>query len=335
MLFRSQGSLRGDLLSRNKEFRSQVYVFGQVSWAFSPKFKGVAGLTLNRTQYDFRDLLGTGGQDRSARRDFDPVLLPSLDLRYTFAPGNWVYLNISRGFSNPSLEESLNPDGVINPEIGQEKGMNYEVGGRASWFGGRLQGSLALYQMEIRDLLVADRVGEDQFIGRNAGSTRHRGLEMSLQYAVPSRGRIALSPFLSYTYNGHRFREFVDGDSDYSGNELTGVPDHQVYAGLQVTSRQGWYWNSNYQYVGAIPLTDSNALYSDPYHLLNTQLGYRRQWGERFNLGLELGINNIMDTRYASSVLINARGFGGSEPRYYYPGNGRNFYVGILLLYDL
>ena len=330
-----RGSLQGDLLSRNREFRSQVYVFGQVSWAFSPKFKGVAGLTLNRTKYDFRDLLGSGDQNRSARRDFDPVLLPSLDLRYTFGPGNWLYLNVSRGFSNPSLEESLNPDGVINPEIGQEKGMNYEVGGKASWLNGRLQGSLALYQMEIRDLLVADRVGEDEFVGRNAGSTRHRGLELSLQYAIPSRGNFALSPFLSYTYNGHRFRDFVDGDSDYSGNALTGVPDHQVYSGLQVTSRQGWYWNSNYQYVGAIPLTDSNSLYSDPYHLFNTQLGYRRQWGERFNLGLELGVNNIADTRYASSVLINATGFGGSEPRYYYPGNGRNYYAGVLLLYDL
>lgn len=328
-----QGSLQGGLLSRNKEFRSQLYVFGQVEWEVTPRLKGALGLSLNSTRYDFRDLLGTGDENLSARRDFDPVLLPSLDLRYTFSPSSWVFLNISRGFSNPSLEESLNPDGVINPEIEQEKGMNYEIGGKGSWFQDRLQGSVALYEMDIRDLLVAQRVGEDQFIGQNAGRTRHRGLEVSLQYALPTRAGISFSPFLSYTLNNHTFREFLDGDADYSGNDLTGVPAHRVYSGILVNGEAGWFWNTNYQYVDAIPLTDSNSLYSDPYHLLNTQAGYRTRLGEQLSLGAEVGVNNLFDTRYASSVLINATGFGGSEPRYYYPGNGRNYYVGILFLY--
>ncbi len=329
------GSLQGDLLSRNKEFRSQFYLFGQLALQLAPRLRAAAGLSLNHTTYDFRDLVGSGDENRSARRDFDPVLLPSFDLRYTFNDHTWAYLNISRGFSNPSLEESLNPDGVINPEIGQEKGMNYEVGGKASWLNGRLQGSVALYRMEIRDLLVAQRVGEDQFIGRNAGKTRHQGIELSAQYAVPVNPSLNLSPFLSYTLNNHTFREFVEGDSDYSGNDLTGVPAHRVYAGLQVNAQQGWYWNSNYQYVSAIPLTDGNSLYTEPYHLFNSQAGYRTQWGKHLSLGLEVGINNLFDTRYASSVLINATGFGGSEPRYYYPGNGRNYYTGVLLLYAL
>jgi iron complex outermembrane receptor protein len=100
-----------------------------------------------------------------------------------------------------------------------------------------------------------------------------------------------------------------------------------------VDSDLGWYWNSNYQYVDAIPLTDSNSIYSDAYHLFNTQAGYRTRLMEQLSLGIELGVNNLFDTRYASSVLINATGFGGSEPRYYYPGNGRNYYAGILFLY--
>lgn len=329
-----QGSLQGNLLSRNKEFRQQEYLFGQFQWQFTPRLTAVAELSLNHTRYDFRDLLGEGDQDRSARRDFDPLLLPGLDIRYAFGNTSWVYLNISRGFNNPSLEESLNPDGLINPEISQEKGVNYEVGGRGSWLGNRLQGSLALYQLDIEDLLVAQRVGEDQYIGRNAGKTRHRGLEASLQYGIPAGSRWSLSPFLSYTLNDHYFREFNDGDADYSGNPLTGVPRHQVYGGLLLQSDGGWHWNTTYQYVDAIPLTDGNTESSDPYSLFNTQIGYRKGWGEHLNLGLDAGINNLLDRRYASSVLINATGFGGSEPRYFYPGNGRNYYVGILLLYS-
>ena len=85
----------------------------------------------------------------------------------------------------------------------------------------------------------------------------------------------------------------------------------------------------------AIPLTDSNSLYSDPYQLVNTQLGYRSRLWDNLVMGLELGLNNLLNTRYASSVLINANSFGGSEPRYFYPGNARNYYIGVNLLYGL
>jgi len=32
-------------------------------------------------------------------------------------------------------------------------------------------------------------------------------------------------------------------------------------------------------------------------------------------------------------VLINAVGFGGAQPRYYYPGNARNYFGGVQLNY--
>lgn len=329
------GSLQGELLSRNLEYRSQLFLFGSLEWPITERLSARGALALNQTRYDFRNLYTGGDTDRSARRNFDPVLLPSLDLRYSLENGSFAYLNLSRGFSNPSLEESLNPDGLVNPEIGQEKGMNYELGGTLMVPGARLLLTGALYLMDIRDLLVADRVGEDQYIGRNAGHTRHRGLELSAEYRQPLGRSVEAIPFLSYTLNDHVFREFTDAGSDYSGNELTGVPRHRVYAGLRLRGDAGWYWNGSFQYVGQIPLTDSNSLYSDAYRLVNMQLGYRRQFAPRLHAGLELGINNLLDARYASSVLINATGFGGAEPRYYYPGNGRNGYLGLLLLYAL
>jgi iron complex outermembrane receptor protein len=160
-------------------------------------------------------------------------------------------------------------------------------------------------------------------------------MEASLQYVMRPWGRWSVSPFLSYTLNDHNFVDFKTEDADFSGNPLTGVPKHRIYGGLQISSGRGLFWNTNYQYVDPIPLTDGTSLYSDAYNLVNTQFGYRTQWGTRLNLSLETGINNLFDTRYASSVLINATGFGGAEPRYYYPGNGRNYYVGLLLLYSL
>ena len=56
---------------------------------------------------------------------------------------------------------------------------------------------------------------------------------------------------------------------------------------------------------------------------------------ERLKLGFNLGINNVFDARYAQSVLINAVGFGGAEPRYFYPGNDRNYYGSFKISYQL
>ena len=55
---------------------------------------------------------------------------------------------------------------------------------------------------------------------------------------------------------------------------------------------------------------------------------------DRCSAGVDFGINNIFDESYAQSVLINAVGFGGAEPRYFYPGNDRNFYGGLRLRYE-
>lgn len=329
------GSVQGDLTGANREYRNQLLLFGNLEVPLTPRIMLGGGMALNKTKYDYRDIFNTGASNSSALRSFDPILLPNLDIRYSWDNQSALYLNVSRGFNNPTLEESLNPEGQVNPEIAQEKGLNYEIGGLLYAAKGKLVLSGALYLMQIQDLLVADRVGEDQYIGRNAGSTRQQGLELSIQYRQSIGKRIEAEPFVSFTLNDHTFVDFQDSGMDFSGNRLTGVPKNRLYSGLRIRNQSGWYWNTTYQFVDRIPLTDGNTEYSDAYSAVNTQLGYNFQLGSRLHVGLEMGIQNVMDTLYAGSVLINAVGFSGAEPRFYYPANGRNTYFGLLLLYNL
>lgn len=326
------GSLKGDALSDNQEFRRQFFAFGTLTLPFSTAFKAQLGLTLNQTAYDFRDRFNQGSSNRSARRAFDPIILPSLDLEYRMSEEFGLYANISRGFSNPSLEETLTPEGVINPDIEQETGMSYELGSSLSFK--RFTFSASLYQMDIKNLLVAERVGQDEFIGRNAGRTRHRGLEVDGTVILKLADRTHLSPFLSYTFSDHSFIRFRDGDADFSGNPLTGVPKHRLTAGWRLEHARAFYWSLSAQHVGSIPLTDANSLSSDAFTLFNTRMGYRKKLTKAFTMGIDAGVQNLFDTAYAASVLINAVGFGNSEPRYFYPGNGRNMYGGLELRYE-
>ncbi|MBU3028061.1 TonB-dependent receptor [Zobellia galactanivorans] len=326
-----KGSLEGSRISDNKEFRRQFNVFGTLTLALSEAFKAQFGLNINKTHYDFRDKFNLGSQNKSAKRDFNTIALPSLNLNYRLPSGLNIFANISKGFSNPSLEKSLTPDGVINPDIAQETGTNYEVGGDTYFLKKKLYINIALYRMNIKNLLVDQRIGEDQYIGKNAGSTRHQGIDSELNYTIEIGRQLRLRPFFNYTLSDFSFMEFIDGDNDYSGNPLTGVPKHRISSGLQIQLKNGFFWNTTYQYVDKISLTDANTLYSAPFQLAHMKIGYRRQLSDRLDLGLNLGVNNIFDTAYAQSVLINATGFGGREPRYFYPGNGRNWYGGLNL----
>lgn len=326
------GSLQGDRLSRNREFRRQLNLFGSFTYSFTPSFSAQLGLNLNKTNYNFQDLFNQGNENTSAERDFNTILLPSLGFQYLFAKGK-LYANISRGFSNPSLEETLTPDGVINPDIDQETGTNYEVGAYVALLKKKLSLNLTAFRMNINDLLVAQRVGEDQFIGRNAGETRHQGLEVDVKYALRLSPKMVLSPYFSYTLSDHSFVDFVDGENDFSGNPLTGVPKNRIASGLDLRHTNGLQLNLTHQFVDKIPLTDANTLDSESFNVFNAKLAYQTSLSSHFSLGLNVGANNLFDTNYAQSVLINASSFGGALPRYFYPGNGRNFYGGARIAY--
>ena len=328
-----QGSLQGEALSDNTEFRTQFNAFGTLTVPFASFFSAQLGLNINKTKYDFRDRFNTGVENTSGERSFNVIFSPSLNLNYTFYPKQSIYLNVSRGYSNPSLEETLTPDGIINPDIAQETGTNYELGSELFLDNNNLKVDIALYRMAIKNLLVAQRVGEDEFIGKNAGSTKHQGVELDINYKLDVTPKFQVTPFVSYSYSNHKFVEFIDEDNDFSGNPLTGVPKHRLNTGIQLQWRNGLYWNTTHQYVGAIPLTDGNSLSSESYNLLNTRIGFKKQLSHTFSIGFDFGINNLADIQYAQSVLINAVGFGGSAPRYFYPGNDRNFYGGLLLNY--
>ena len=323
-------SIQGGRFAENKEFRTQLNSFGTLLLPLTEAFSAQLGLAINKTNYDFRDRFNSGAENTSAQRDFGLIVLPSINLEYRFSPAAGLFANIGRGFSNPTLEQTLTPDGVINPDIAQETGTNYEVGTELYLDKRRFHINLALYQMNVRNLLVAERVAEDQFIGRNAGKTRHRGVEIAMDYTYTINPQWQLSPFLSYTLNDHGFVEFIDEGENFSGNPLTGVPKQLRTAGIQSRFLNGFYWNLAYRHVSEIPLTDANDLQSEPYDVFTTRIGYRRPLSAKFTIGVDFGVNNIFDKQYAESVLINAGSFGG-EPRYYYPGNPRNFYGSLRL----
>ncbi|NER12119.1 TonB-dependent receptor [Leptobacterium flavescens] len=325
------GSVEGDQLSDFREKRTYYNIFFETNYDLSEKTTLSVGLNLNKTSYDLDDrfTVTADNPDQSGTYDFDAILSPKFGISHLFTEDISVYSSVSHGFSPPTLGETLLPDGQINTDIQPETGWNFEIGTRGTLINKRLQYNLALYRLDVRNLLVARRAAEDQFIGINAGRTQHDGLELALEYLWVNKKALNLSSYLSYTLNDFVFKEFVDGDDDFSGNNLTGVPSDVFNAGIDFSTAFGLYGNINFQYVGSIPITDSNSLFSDSYSLTNIKVGYRLDLSEKLKLNAFFGLDNVFDEEYASQILINARGFGGNAPRFFYPGNPVNYYTGI------
>lgn len=325
----------GDLLSDNEEVRSYANVFAAFTYRFSGRLKINAGLNFNSTSYELEDLF-QDTIDLSGDHNFNPIYSPRLILSYTPTNNNEFYLLASHGFAPPSLEETLAPDGSINPDIRPERAWNLEIGTRNYDRDKKINYEISLFTMFVDDLLVARRTALDQYIGINAGKTTHTGLEVHLDWEIYKNDNTQIQFKNNYTYSNFKFKEFIDDDEDYSGNELTGTAPHLLNSILFLRYKK-IYSNLNFQFVDSQPLTDANTVYSDAYSLLNFKIGtsFFIDKHEEWKLDIYAGLNNIFNEKYASMHQINASSFGGNAPRYYYPGLPRNYYVGIDLKYIL
>ncbi|PIY10794.1 MAG: TonB-dependent receptor [Flavobacteriaceae bacterium CG_4_10_14_3_um_filter_33_47] len=328
------GSVQGNPLSDFKEKRTYYNLFFETNYSVTEKTTLSLGANYNKTSYILKDLfVSTNNPDQSGSYTFSAMLSPKLGISHGFSNNVTVYANISHGFSPPTTAETLLPDGLINTQIKPESGWNYEIGTRTSFINNRLQFNLAIYRLDVRNLLVARRTSNNQFIGVNAGKTQHDGLEMSINYQWLTSKTFELHQFLNYAHNHFVFKEFIDNTNDFSGNKLTGVPPNVFNTGINMSSKLGIYSYISFQHVGKIPMTDSNSLFSKNYNLTNVKLGYETFILKKMTLSLFFGLDNVFNEKYASQILINATGFGGSAPRYYYPGNPINYYSGIHLNY--
>jgi iron complex outermembrane receptor protein len=328
----TNGGAIGDLLSNNQEKRAYTNIYFQSEFILADSWTAIVGANYNYTSYDYEDRFLNDGDDLSGEYSFDPVFSPGLGISYKLSNASVLYANVSHGFSPPTLEETLTPDGNINPDIRPERGWNYEIGSRGTLLD-RLDYELSLYHMSVTDLLVARRISEDQFVGINAGRTSHNGIESMINYKLID-GRDKLSIFTNYAFSDFKFVDFIDNENDFSGNELTGTARHHLNAGVDVSSHVGLYGNINYKYLSSFPMRDDNSIFSDPYQLVNVRAGYRKLF-KSLQLDISAGIQNLLNEKYASMILINASSFGGRQPRYYYPGLPRNYDVSISLKYYL
>ncbi len=331
-IFQTNMGTRGDLLNDNAENRSYLNVFVHTEYTLSDKVRAEAGMNLNILRYGLRDELSVDNKPVKSY-SYDPVLSPRAGINFNLTEETFVYASAGHGFSAPSLEETLLPEGNINPDLKPEQGWDFDLGTRGHLFSGFFYFDACLYYIRLNDLLVTKRLTEDTFIGINAGKTSHYGLEMLLKFNVfpetEAEGK-SLTISSALTLSGNRFLSFTDNGISYNGKQLPGIPSAITNLDAELRTRYHMDIYAGFNYVGSQYMTDSNDLKYASYHTFDVKLSWRLPFSTRRSMiDIYAAASNIFNEKYASMILVNAPLLGDSPPRYYYPAEPFNVHFGI------
>jgi iron complex outermembrane receptor protein len=309
------------------EHVTEVGPFVQSALELSRTVTLTAGLRYDWVKFAVRDHLVTASNPDDSGERLMQALSGSLGVAVNPSRALTVYGNIASSFETPTTTELANsPSGAggFNTGLEPQHAWNYEVGARGA-LGERFSYSGAVFQADVRDALVPYEIAAPRFYYRNAGSTRHRGIELSGSLAVVA----GVSLNVIWTYSNYRFRDYSFTDSlgthVLDGRELSGIPENWFHTIVraQPAAFAGFWAEVQQSYSSGYFVSDVQPTRTSPWWATNVRLGWEGRAGQ-VRLGPFLGINNAFNHLYVSSVVINA-----ARDRFYEPAPGRNAYLGL------
>jgi len=317
----NRAGVKDTLQYQDKIHSRQYNIFLQS--AFSPvrDFSVTAGVSYNNFHYGFRRL--SEAQKRSS--DFAPQFVPRIAASFKLGP-TYLYANISKGYSPPSIDEVHASDGIFNTNLKAETGLNYETGIRTQLLPNKLWLDGSVYLFQLRNTIVSrrDSSGADFYV--NAGKTKQFGTEIGLSYLpVNNHGDFVrqLKIWVNYTYIHARFGQYQQGINKYDGNKLTGTPPDVLVGGMDIATSPGIYANLTYSYTNRLPLNDANTFFATSYNLFIAKAGYKIDICKKATADLYAAYEHSFNNPYSLGNDLNAAG-----NRYFNPSAPSMFTVG-------
>ena len=247
------------------------------------------------------------------------LLAPQLGVSYALTKHANLFVQISKGFSPPTLAEIRPSDGLFYNALAPEFGWNIEGGIKGVAVHGKLSYELSWYHFDVQDAIERQNTnsGIEYFI--NAGSVKQGGAEMQLTYKVIANQLHQLNCKIGYAYQPYRFMHYVQAGNIYDGKEVTGNAKQQVIFLMDYSYKKKLAAFATLQSLSAVPLTDANDVFAPAYSLLQMGMSYNCKAIRYF-----VGVDNVLNASYSLGNDINAAG-----KRYYNPAASRSLLVGV------
>lgn len=261
-------------------------------------------------------------------KDFDVQFMPRVALSYLVNPQFSVRGTLSKGYSPPTLSEVRASNNIINVDLQPELGWNYETGFRYEARNKRFFADVAGFYYQLNNAIVRRLNQNDTEYFVNAGGTSQWGLETTLSgWVIPEQrnGLIRSLQFKgAYTLSKFKFRNYQDKKTDYSGNNLTGVPKQVLVTSADLQFPYALSLFILHNFTSKIPLNDANTVYADHYHLLQAKVSWKGLKIKKTRMELFAGADNLLNQKYSLGNDLNA-----ANGRYFNASAPRNFYAGL------
>jgi iron complex outermembrane recepter protein len=315
--------VQGALRRNENDIAKDLDEYLQGTWDFASLWSAMIGVRHSDVKFDSEDhyIVLPGNGDDSGNVTYNATS-PVAGL--TFKPQDWLraYASFGQGFQTPiGSELAYRPDGGagLNFALQPQRSTNYELGMKVD-IRPEVSAEAAVFQTNTRDEIVVDTNVGGRTTYQNAGRTRRRGVEYSLNDRFSPDWHFQLA----YTFINAAYGPSYDG-----GGRLPGVPRHNVYAVLGWGQESGWHANVNGQYVTNVAVNDNSltTVFAPSYALFGLDGGYGVELSS-FQLNAFLRINNLLNRHYIGSIIVDD-----GNSRYFEPGPGFAVLSGVTVTF--
>ena len=305
----------------------------QVELSPTEKTNVTAGLRRTSTQLSGNDNLNTWAYTSSSYNQ----VMPMASVSYLVDTLNRVYGSVGLGYDTPTLNQikyscgntactatpsstpnMLNAATTIQYELGW-KSILPEIGNF----------NMAIFMANSSDEIVALTNISGKTVYQNANNTARTGFELFAHVDLPMH----FYSNVAYTYTLAQVTQdykTTSGNTISSGANIPGVSAHRLFGEL------AWQPKDHSINIGAEVIAASNMYAADSNTALSNASGYvvsnfrafAKQKIEKWNVTEFVRLNNIFDTYYVSSVIINQ-----ASSQYFEPSPGRNWVIGMNATY--
>ena len=315
-------------LRRNEDNRvSNFSQFIQAEWQAWPTIKLSAGARHSSVAFNSRDnyIVTGNGDDRGATTY--RASTPAAGVVWTSTERLNLYATVGRGFETPTFNElAYSAAGTgLNFALKPATSRHTELGVKAQLAGGTL--SAALFRADTVDEIVTLTNAGGRAIFQNAGRTQRRGVEVAASKFIGA----GVSVSAAYTLIEATYRDgfltcllvpyAAPNVPVAAGNALPGVPRRSLFIEAQWRAPRGNDYSS--QYVAQMFADDRNSDAAAGYTVANLRAGVEQRTG-KWTVSEFLHIDNLGNTRYAGSVIVNETNSG-----FFEPAPGRNWTLGL------
>lgn len=244
-------------------------------------------------------------------------------LTYLFGEKAKAWAKYATIYRFPSLDQQASyyafPFDSFLTDLEKETGKSVEVGTQVSPLKD-LKFGLTFYLIDMEDEISYNPV---TFRNENLDKTRHRGLEVTLDWQFRKLARL----LANYTFQEAYFTEGANKDKD-----VPLVPNHMANAALEIFLPWNFTLRPEIRYVGDQYFgsdIDNSATKLDSYTIVNLYLRWQPDW-KAFGVAKPTAFAGVENLTNKSYVPVGYETFSGLS---YYPAPEINFRAGVSLYF--